>query len=46
MYINLEQFVGKEVTVTLRNDDVLTGTIRANTSFLPSIYPFKLGEEV
>jgi hypothetical protein len=41
MNINLEQFVGKEVTVTLRDGDVLTGTIEANP--WSNIYSFKLG---
>jgi hypothetical protein len=40
--INLEQFVGKEVTVTLRNGDVLTGTIELNLK--SGYYPFKLSD--
>jgi|LakMenE18May11ns_1017448.scaffolds.fasta_scaffold9875944_2 hypothetical protein len=42
MNINLEQFVGKEVTVTLRDGDVLTGTIELNSK--SGYYPFKLSD--
>jgi hypothetical protein len=44
MNINLEQFVGKGVTVTLRGGNILAGTLEA----IPwsSFYPFKLGDDI
>jgi hypothetical protein len=44
MNINLEQFVGKEVRVTLRDGDVLTGTLEVIS--WSSVYPFKLGDGI